>query len=182
MWLIVFLLLTLRFSLSLTCSILIIMCLDVDLYPHLVWDSLCFLDLDVCFLPQISKVFSHYFFTNMFSAPFSLSSPIMQMLVCLMLSQRSLKLSSFLKIFFCLLFWLDNLSYFVFRSLIHLLHHLIHCWFPHVFFISVIVFFSSDWIFLIFSNSVEVLLIVFLQSSPEFSQHLYSHYFELFIR
>ena len=29
---------------------------------HLVWDSLCFLDLNVSFLPQVWKVFSHYFF------------------------------------------------------------------------------------------------------------------------
>ena len=47
--------------------------------------------LNVCFLPQVWEVFSHYFFKYVFSL--SLFSEIlkMQMLVCLMLSQRSLK-------------------------------------------------------------------------------------------
>ena len=72
----------------------------------LVWNCLCFLDLDVYFLSQLGK-FSVTFSSNQFSATFSFSSPsgtpIMQVLVYLML-MRSLKLSSFLKIlclFFC---------------------------------------------------------------------------------
>lgn len=46
-----------------------------------------------------------------------------------------------------------------------------------IFFISV-VFFISDWFFLIFSVCVEG-VIVFVHS-PQFSEHLYDHYFEVF--
>lgn len=31
------------------------------LWAHRVWNTLCFLDLDVCFHPQIRKVFNHIF-------------------------------------------------------------------------------------------------------------------------
>ena len=37
------------------------MCLGVGLCIHLVWDSLCFLDLHVYFLHQIREAFFHYF-------------------------------------------------------------------------------------------------------------------------
>ena len=63
--------------------------------------ELCLLSHDVSFLSQVRKE-SHYFF-NKISVP-SLSFPsgtsIIQMFVCLMLSQRSLKVFSFLKILF----------------------------------------------------------------------------------
>ena len=71
----------------------------------LLYGTLCFLDLGDCFLSQVRQVFSLRF-SDMFSACFSLSSPsrtcIMGFLVCLMLSQRSLKLSSFHFFFFFL--------------------------------------------------------------------------------
>ena len=41
---------------------------------HLVWDSLCFLDLQVYFLHQIREVFFHYF-SNRFPISCSFSSP-----------------------------------------------------------------------------------------------------------
>ena len=57
--------------------------------------------------PMLGK-FSPIIFSNIFSDPFSFSSspatPIIQMLECLMLSQRSLRLSSILFILFSL-FW-----------------------------------------------------------------------------
>ena len=57
-----------------------------------------FLDLIDYFLSHVWDVFTYYLF-KYFSGPFSLSSPsgtpIMQILVFLMLSQSSLKLSSF---------------------------------------------------------------------------------------
>ena len=86
-------------SLSLIFVSLIPVCLDVFppwVYP--VWYSLCFLDLVDYFPSHIGNV-SAIISSNIFSGPFSLSSPsgtlIMHMLVCLMLSQRYLRLSSF---------------------------------------------------------------------------------------
>lgn len=83
-------------SFSLTFDNLIIICLGVGfVYIHLTWSSLGFLDLVICPLPQVKKVFSHCFFE--FSTPFSLSSlseaPILQILVLLMFP-KSHKLSS----------------------------------------------------------------------------------------
>ena len=78
-------------------------CVPLWVYPA--WDSLCFLDLvDYCF-PMFGK-FSPIISSDIFSGPFSSSgTPIMQILVCLMLFQMSLRLSSFLFIlFFCILF------------------------------------------------------------------------------
>ena len=47
-------------------------------------------------------------------------------------------------------------------------------------FISVIVFFTSSWLFFLFSNSVK--LHTMSIHSSEFVEHLYDHYLELFIR
>ena len=89
-------------------TILVTMCLGVILFGLILFGTLCFLDLDVYFLSHVREVFSYYGF-KYFSAPFSLSFPSviprMRMLVHFILSQRSLKLSSFLFIlyyFFCL--------------------------------------------------------------------------------
>ena len=57
-----------------------------------------FVYLDVCFLPQVRKVFS-YISSNKFSVPFSFSSPSGTPIV-LMFSQMSLKLSSLFFILF----------------------------------------------------------------------------------
>ena len=49
---------------------------------------------------------------------------------------------------------------------------------PSIFFISVTVFFISDWfLFFLFIK----VLTMFIYSSPEFTEHLYYCYFELFI-
>ena len=76
----------------------------VPLWFNPVWDSLHFLDLDVCFLSQVRKVFSYYVLSAFLSLSSPSGFPIMRTLVLLMFSQRSLKLSSFLFIlffFFC---------------------------------------------------------------------------------
>ena len=69
------------------------------LWVNLVWDSLCFLVLNVCVLSQVRHVFSYYV-SNVFSTSLSFSFPsgilIKQIFVPLLLSQRSLKLFSFL--------------------------------------------------------------------------------------
>nr|KAF6420660.1 hypothetical protein HJG59_009387 [Molossus molossus] len=41
---------------------------------HLLWDSLCFLDLYVCFFHQVREVFCHYCFKQVFDFLFSLFS------------------------------------------------------------------------------------------------------------
>ena len=64
------------------------------LWVHLVWDSLCFLDLCVCSLPQVREIFTYYFFKYVPCSFLSLSSfwdPY---------NVNSLKLSSFFKILF----------------------------------------------------------------------------------
>ena len=68
------------------------------------WDSLRFLDLVDYFFSRVQEAFSYYLFKYLLSSFLSLFSPsgtpIMWMLVRLMLSQRSLKLSSFFSFFF----------------------------------------------------------------------------------
>ena len=74
-------------------------------YP--VWDSLHFLDLggSFPFLSTLQK-FSTMISSNIFSSTFSSSqAPVIQMLVCLMLSQKPLRLSSLLFILFSFLCW-----------------------------------------------------------------------------
>lgn len=72
-------------------------------YP--VWDCLFFLKFSECLFSHVREVFDYIVFSNIFSGPLSfilLKAPIMLMLVCLMLSQISLRLSSFLFILFSL--------------------------------------------------------------------------------
>ena len=118
-----------------------------------VWDSLCFLDLDVCFLPQVRNVFSYYVFTYVFcpflSSPFG--TPIMQMLVHL-LSQKSLKLLSFFLFFFP--FSLNDFYYSVFQFAEHSFVSSTLLLIPFsVFLIPIVVFFISI-LFFVFSNSL----------------------------
>lgn len=105
MWYVVYLLLTLR--LSITFAILIIMS-RVSFFRFILFGIfffffLCFLYLDSIFFLRLEK-FSAIMSSNSFSVPFSsFCIPILQMLLilCLMLFQRSLKLSSLKKFFFC---------------------------------------------------------------------------------
>ena len=73
-------------------------------YP--VWDSLCFLNLIDYFLSHVGDIFYYNIFKIFLSYTCSFSSssetPIFQMLACLILSQRPLRLSSVLFILFSL--------------------------------------------------------------------------------
>ena len=87
-------------------------------YPA--WNSLCFLDVVDYFLFHMREVFSYYLFKYFHISSLSLSFPsrtfIMQMLVCLMLSQRSPRLFSFfLPSFFCILFCGSDFYHSVFQ-------------------------------------------------------------------
>ena len=57
-----FILLLLTFSLCLTFGILIMMCLGVGLFASIIIETLSFLDLHVYFLHQIREAFFHFFF------------------------------------------------------------------------------------------------------------------------
>ena len=101
--------------LSLIFAILIALCLDVVLFELILFGILCFLGLDVCFFFKFRKTVNYC----AFSVPFTLSSllgtPIMQKVISLMLSPRSLKMLSIFKFFFFFLsfflsFFLFNLS------------------------------------------------------------------------
>ena len=87
-------------------------------WVYFIWYSLHFLDLSEWFLSHVREVFGYYLW-NISSVPFSLSSPsgtpIIQMLVCLMLSQNSLRLSSFLFNLFYLLFCISDFQQSVFH-------------------------------------------------------------------
>ena len=88
-----------NFSLSLILLNLITMCLAMFLLGFILPGILCTSSTWVAiYFPMLGK-FSTIISSNIFSGPFSLSSPsgtpIMRMLVHLMLSQRSLRLSSF---------------------------------------------------------------------------------------
>ena len=88
-------------------------------YPT--WDSLCFLDLDDSFLCHIRDFFGYYlfkYFLRSFLSPSFSSTTIMWMLMCLMLFQRSLRLSSFLFILFFFLFHGSDFHHAIFQLLL----------------------------------------------------------------
>lgn len=81
------------------------------LWADLVWDSLWYLDLDICFLSQVRGVFSYYSNKIFF---FSFWDPVMWMLASLMLSQRSQTSLVFFFLYF-FLFSLVNFHISVFQ-------------------------------------------------------------------
>ena len=78
----------------------------VFFFGLILFGTLWFMDLRICFLSQVREIFSCYDFSYVLWPFLSLSlsppseTPIMQILVHLIMSQKSLKLSSFLFIFF----------------------------------------------------------------------------------
>ena len=135
--------------------------LGVGLFAFILFGTLCFLDSAVCFLTRLGK-FSAIMSSNRFSVLFSLSShsgtPIMPMLVSLMLSLRSLKLSSFflclyISFSFCCSNWV--IAYLPDHRFV-LLHHLICCCFPPVCF-SFKLLYSSGLIGSFFMSSISLL-------------------------
>ena len=111
-------------------------------YPA--WDSLCFLHLGGYFLSHVREVFDYNLFKYFLGSFLSSLSgtPIMQMLLRLMLSQRSLRLSSFLFIFSLFCSMAVNSTILSSRSLICSYASVILLLIPaSLFFISVIVLF-----------------------------------------
>ena len=161
---------------------------DSCLWVHLVWDSLCFLDLDVCYLAPVRKIFSDPFLQiillSLSLSFFPFWTPIKSMLVCFMLFHKFLKLPSFFKISFSILFeWL--LLPCPPGHLPVLLFHLV-CYSISPVYFSVHVLYSST-LWLLFGSLLCAISLCgsspcVLHSSPEFAEHLYDHYFELFVR
>ena len=108
-------------SLSLIFVSLITMYLGVFLLRFILPGTMHFLDLVDYFLSHVREVFSYYFFKYFLDSFLSLFSPsgtpIMWMLVRLMLSQRSLRLSSFFlpPSFFYILFCSSEFHHSVFQ-------------------------------------------------------------------
>lgn len=105
------------------------------------------------------------------------------MLVCLMLSQRSLRVPLLFKI----LFFFSALSSITLSSSSVIYSSALSSLLLNpsaVFFSSVIVFFhsvTSIWYFLIFSISVEILTVIHPFFHSKFGEHPYDQYFESFI-
>lgn len=88
---------------SLIFVILIAMCLGLFLCGSILNGILCFLDLVDCFLSQLKEVFKYYlfrYFISPFLYVFSFCDSYNMNLSVLMLSQRSLRLSTFFLILF----------------------------------------------------------------------------------
>ena len=109
----------------------------IFLWVYPAWDCLGFLDLDGYFLSHVREFFYYNLFRYVlitFLVLFFSGTPVFRMLVHLMLSQRSLRLSSFLFILFSLFYSLICSSPSVILLLVP----------SNIFFISVIVLFIAD--------------------------------------
>ena len=123
------------YSLCLIFVNLINMCLGVFHLEFILfatlWDSWTWVAISFPFLGKFSTIIS----SNIFSCPFFLSSssriPMIQMLGCLTLSQRSLRFSSFLLILFPFFLSVTFISTILSpTSLILFLPQLFYYWFP----------------------------------------------------
>ena len=118
------------------------------LWAHLVWDCLCFLDLDVFPFPGWGSF--QLLFLQIISLPFPLNSspsgtPTRLMLVCLILSQ--IILISLIS-FFCSVGWFPLLCLADCWSIP--LYHLIYCWFHLVYFILFYFYLFYFWLHWVF--------------------------------
>ena len=101
------------FSLYLIFVSLINLCLSIFLVLFILNGTLCFLDMGDYFLSHVREIFYYdlfKYFLRPFLYLFFFWNPIIQMLVCLTLFQRSLRLSSFLFILFSLFCSAANIS------------------------------------------------------------------------
>ena len=131
----------LAFKILLIVDILITMCLSMAYFGFMLFDTLCFLDLSIFYF-RFGKF--QAIICPSFSLPFP---PVMQMLIGLMLSRMSLKLSSCLKkkFFFSYTDWVEQAKWTacVFQIANQFLCT-IYSWFPSTVFLNFsILFFSS---------------------------------------
>ena len=120
------------------CSLCLIfvfdMCLGVFCLGFILFGTMGFLDLGDNFLPHFREVFNYYllkYFLMVFLFVFFFGTLMIRMLGCLTLSQRSLRLSSFLLILFLFSFLLHLfLPFYLLPHLLYLLPPLFCWWFP----------------------------------------------------
>ena len=150
------------------------MCLDMGLFGFILFGILCASWTSVSFSFTRLEKFSIIIFSNRFSIPCSISSgtPMMQMLLLLMSSQKSLKLFSFLISFSALVgcFLLPCFPIRWFNTLLHL----ICCWFLLVYYSFQLLYSSFLTVFLWF-----ICPFACCWSLPKFLNHCYKHCFEL---
>jgi len=170
-------------SLCLLFVSLISLCLGVFLCGFILYRTLCaswiWLTISFSLLGKFSTIISSKFFSYPFFFSSSSGTPIIRMLVHLILSQKSLRLSSVLFILFTLFCCSDIISNFLSSSsLIHSSASDILQLIPfRVFLISVIVLFVSVW--LLFNSSQSLLIDSFVF---KVFGHLYYHYSKFFFR
>ena len=113
---------------------------------HLVWDSLCFLDLYVCFLSQVGAFFSYHFFKEVLCLFFSLFSfwDLYDVNVSMLdvVPEVSYTALIFYNFFFFCLSWVIS-SILSFSPLIYSSVSSIYSWFIRVYFLFQLLYFSA---------------------------------------
>ena len=112
-------LLLLIFCLCLVFVSLISMCLGMFLLEFILYGSLCvswsLLAISFSMLGKFSTIISSKIFSYPFFSSSSSGTPIIQMLVCVIWSQRSLRLSSALHSFYFILLFRSHFHHFIFQ-------------------------------------------------------------------
>lgn len=172
----------LRFSLYDT----LIRCLAVDQSRftlfRILWASWSWMSVFFFTFSKFSAITSSKFYA-LSSAPFPFGTPIIWTLLCLILSDRSLNLSPLFKILFsfCCSVWVSSTALSSKSLILSSASTSLLLDPSNIFFSSVRVFLSSMTCLVLYFLSL-CWHSVFIHSSPKFSEHLYEHYFELFIR
>ena len=157
---------------------------SVSPWVYTVWDSFSFLDLTDYFLSHVGEVFyyNHFkIFLSAFFCLFFLWDPC-NLRVCLILSQRSLRISSIRSILFPLFCSLAVISI-VLSSV-----SLILCSALVILLLVPSIFNFSNWVIhlcLFFTSYTSLIVdcfLYFLHSVSEGLEHLYYHYSELFFQ
>lgn len=139
-------------------------CFGVSLSEfNLVWNSLWFLNLNICFLLQVWEVFSYNFIkiSTVFFLSLLLGTLYNVNVSMLIVPEVAYKLLSFLKICFpfCSFDWMTSIILSSRMLMLCFVSPNMMLMSSSVFFISVFVFFSFDWFIPMFSSFVEILTV-----------------------
>lgn len=139
-------------------------CFGVSLSEfNLVWNSLWFLNLNICFLLQVWEVFSYNFIkiSTVFFLSLLLGTLYNVNVSMLIVPEVAYKLLSFLKICFpfCSFDWMTSIILSSRMLMLCFVSPNMMLMSSSVFSISVFVFFSFDWFIPMFSSFVEILTV-----------------------